>query len=210
MTTTFFPSQLNAYPATVPYVAQIPGRLRQGDSAQWIDIPFRDANGTSYDSGTYTLKYTINGPIQSPLVLTATASGSNWQTNLTPVQSAGLLALAPFSTYWWAAQIYGANLRLTIAEGELTLEPDLALQANFDGRTVAEKALAQAEAALSVFQASGGRVQHYTIGNRSMTFQRDAEVLQIVEYWRKRVRSEQSIASGGSDRFILTRFNRAR
>lgn len=210
MTETFFPNSPSAYPATATYVAQIPGRIRQGDSALWVDVPFCDVNGTQYDSGTYTLKYTINGAIAAALVLTATQSGSNWQTILTPTQSAGLTSSAPYSTFWWTAQVFGTNVRITIAEGELKVEPDLASQANYDGRTIAEKALAQAEAALSVFQSSGGRIQHYTIGSRTMTFQRDADILPIVNYWRARVRAEQSTAAGGSDRFILTRFNRAR
>lgn len=202
-----FPSQQNNYPAVVPYVAQIPARLRQGDSAQWIDTPFADVNGVHYDSGTHTLKYTLAGPIAAPLVLTATPNGSNWQTSLSASASAGLAA----GLYWWSAQAFATNVRVTLTEGELTVDADLALVgANFDNRSVAEKALAAAEAALSQFQASGGRIQHYVIGNRQMTFQRDAEILDIVKYWRARVASEQMQANGGLGRQILTRFQRAR
>jgi len=210
MTETFFPNSPNTYPATAPYVAQIPGRIRQGDSAVWNDVPFCDVNGTQYDSGSYTLRYTINGAIASALVLTAAANGSNWQTTLTTSQSGTLASVSPYSIFWWQAQVFATGVRVTIAEGELKVEPDLATQTNYDGRTVAEKALADAEAALATFQASGGRIQHYTIGSRTMSFQKDSDILSIVNYWRSRVRAEQSTAQGGADRLLLVRFNRAR
>lgn len=204
--TDFFPDVLNAYPVTAPYVAQIPKSLLQGDSGEWIDIPFTDANGVEYDSSGYTLKYTFAGPT-TPLILTATANGLSWQTNISPTQSAGLTV----GTYWWSLQLFATGVRITAASGEITINADLSLAAaGFDDRTVAEKALADAEAALSQFQASGGRVQSYTIGNRHMAFQRDTDILAIVNYWRSRVQGEKIKAKGARGRQILTRFQRAR
>jgi hypothetical protein len=194
-------------PTTAPYVAQIPRVFKQGDSAVWRDPPFVDANGVAYDNASYTLKYALAGPIAAPVILTAVASGSDWQTALTTTQSAALLP----GIYWWQAQVFATNVRITVDEGELTVDKDFALVgANFDNSTVAEKALAAAEAALSVFQASGGRVQSYTIGGRHMTFQRDTEILEVVTYWRKRVVTDRSTAGGARDRHIHMRFNRAR
>ena len=72
--TQFFSSG-DANPVVAPYVAAIPESLLQGDSGKWVDQPFTDINGTSYDASTYTLKYTLAGPT-APLILTATASGS--------------------------------------------------------------------------------------------------------------------------------------
>jgi hypothetical protein len=205
--TNFFPSGINSYSTVSAYVAGIPGRIRQGDSAMWYDVPFGDVNGVTYDSGTYTLKYTLAGPAAAPLILTAVPNSNNWQTTLTPTQSGGLVA----GLYWWQAQVFATNVRVTLAEGEFTVETDLALATEgFDARTTAEKALAAAEAALSVFQASGGRVQAYSIGNRHMAFQRDADILAVIKYWRARVIAEQSVAVGGMDRLILQGFRRAR
>lgn len=206
MTTEFFPDVLNAYPVTAPYVAAIPSTFRQGDSGTWVDLPLTDVNGVEYDSSLYSLRYVFAGP-SAPLVLTATTDGNSWQTNITTVQSA---ALTP-GLYWWELQVLATGIRVTLAAGEITITPDLALQvAGYDQRTTAEKALADAEAALSVFQASGGRIQSYTIGMRHMAFQKDSDILAIVNYWRNRVLIEQAKAQGSRSRMILTRFQRAR
>ncbi len=193
--------------ALEPYVAHIPSRIKQGDSATWKDPPFTDASGAGYDNASYTFKYTLAGAIATPLVLTAQASGSEWQTTLTSTQSQTLIP----GVYWWQAQVFATGVRITIAEGQLTVEPDFAqVGANYDGRTQAEKALADAEAALAVFQASGGRVQSYTVAGRHMSFQKDEDILAVVTYWRKRVVTERSQAGGARDRHIHMRFSRAR
>lgn len=189
--------------AVSPYVAKIPSAFRKGDSASWSDTPFLDANGVMHDSSGYTLKYALAGPVAA-VTLTAAADGSGWKTTLTTTVSATLAA----GKYWWAAQLFATGERITINEGELTVEADLASAgANYDERTQAEKALADAEAALAVFQSSGGRIQAYTIGSRTMTFQKDADILAVVKYWRSRVVAEKSRPM---NRLILTRFNRAR
>lgn len=198
---------LGLNPAINPYVAAIPRQFKQGDSAVWTDVGFVDVNGTSYDSGTYTLKYVLAGPISTPVTLTAVANGSGWKTTLDTATSAGLIA----GLYGWQVQVFATGVRITVDEGELTVEADLASAgANYDTRTLAEKALAAAEQALATFQATGGRIQSYTIGNRHMTFQRDADILPIVNYWRGRVSLEKSIATGGRDRMLLARFDRTR
>lgn len=191
---------------TAPYVAAIPESLLQGDSGKWIDQPFTDVNGTLYDATAYTLKYTLAGPT-APLVLTATASGSCWQTVITTAASTALSA----AKYFWQAQVFGTGVRITLAEGEIAICADLALAAaGYDGRTVAEKALADAYAALATFQASGGRVQAYTIGTRHMAFQRDTDILAIVNFWKGQVAAEQTKAKGARGRVIGMRFQRAR
>lgn len=203
--TEVFPGAPNAYPVMAPYHAAIPHSILQGDSGEWIDAPFTDVNGVEYDSGTYTLKYTLAGPT-APLVLTATANGSSWQTNITTGQSTLLTA----GKYFWQAQAFATGIRITLAIGEITVNPDYALAApGFDNRTQAEKALADAYSALATFQASGGRVQSYTIGSRHMSFQRDQEILAIVNFWKGTVSAEHMKAKGARGRHILVRFNRA-
>lgn len=194
-------------PVTNPYVAGIPRTFKQGDSPTWSDALFVDANGVQYDSSSYTLKYALAGPISSPLVLYATPNGNAWQTTLTTDQSSSLTP----GLYWWQAQIFANELpfRLTIAEGELTVEPDLALAGgNYDNRTVAEKALSDAENALAMFRASGGRLQDYTIGTTHIAFQSDRELLEVIKHWRERVAEERSKSRKGRDRLIMQRFDR--
>lgn len=188
------------------YVAGIPSGFRQGDSPVWDDLPFTDDAGTGYDSGLYTLKYTLAGPISAPLVLTAAANGKGWRTTITTVQSAALAV----GKYYWQMQVSATGVRITPAQGTLLVAVDLALVgASYDARTDAEKALAAAEAALVKFQSTGGRTKRYRIGTREMEFQTDADLMNLIKQLRARVVTEKSIAGGARDRHIFMRFDNA-
>ncbi|MBK9704785.1 MAG: hypothetical protein IPO75_15825 [Betaproteobacteria bacterium] len=95
----------------------------------------------------------------------------------------------------------------------MTLLPNLALATAYDGRSVAEKALDDANAALASFQSSGGRVKRYSIGGREMEFDNGGDILKLVSYWRievKRERARTAIAKGMADpRRIYLRASRA-
>jgi len=188
-------------------VSRIPPQLLQGDSAVWTDPAFVDQDGLSFNGVTYTLKYAISGPIAAPLILTAVtaANGQDWTTTLTSTQSQ---ALTP-GTYWWQMQLFATGIRNTVAQGELLIKADLAqVGSNFDGRTKAEIALAQAEAAYSTFSSSGGTIKMYRIGTREMMFQDLQQIKTQVDYWRARVITEKSIAGGAKDRHLHIRFDR--
>lgn len=184
----------------------IPLQIRQGDSASWTDGAVSGPDGTQYDSSLYTLKYQITGE-KNVLLTAAVAPGSAWKTTMTTVQSAGLNP----GPYAWVAQVFASGVRVTVGNGQLIVDPDLsAINGIYDSRTVAQKALADAEAALASFSASKGRIKAYTIGGRQMQFQDDASLLEIVNYWRARVVSEQFQANGGKNRNIRIRFQSAR
>jgi hypothetical protein len=183
--------------------------LAQGDGSYWLDDPYTDANGVTYDSAGYQLAYTIAGPIDSPVSLAASANGPGWRTELTATVSAGLAA----GLYWWQAVLTAPNVRLTIGSGELEIARSLAsVTGRYDGRSLAERALADAEEALAKFQASGGRLKQYKIGGREMVFQDDSQILKVLSYWRMRVMRERNaakIAQGlGDPRANYVRFRR--
>jgi hypothetical protein len=182
--------------------------LLQGDSAYWNDDPVTDSYGKRYDSGSYVLSYVIAGPLASPLTLTAVANGTGWTTTLTAAQSA---TLQP-GTYWWQAVITASGVRVTAGSGEFTIETNLAqLSGAYNGSTMAEKALADAEQALATFQTSGGKIKKYTIGMRTTEYQTQADLMIVVNYWRMRVANEgaaSQIAQGlGNPRKMFVRFN---
>lgn len=183
----------------------IPSNLTAGDSVQWDDEPFA-ANGVRYDSSTYALTYELRGPKQ--LTVQATPSGAGWRSAIAVEASAGLSA----GTYWWAAVVTGTGIRLTVGSGKLEVLPDLASVSvdGYDGRSMAEKALADAEAALADLNASGKRVKKYAIGTRNAEYYTAAELLTAVNYWRLRVMNEktaESIANGlGNPRNLHVRF----
>jgi hypothetical protein len=209
MSSTFYTWEgvLGQQAARIPYVAGIPAQFLQGDSVTWNDNSFVDTNGVAYDSAGYSMQYVIAGPIGTPLVLASAPNGIGWKTSITTVQTAALVA----GLYWWTAQVFATGVRLTLAQGELRVNPDLALVgANYDGRSQAEIALDQALAAFAQFSATNGRVKAYTIGHRSMTFEALPDVQKCVDFWRARVVTEKSRAGGARDRQIHARFDRTR
>lgn len=182
-----------------------PANLIVGDSATWSDDPFL-VDGHRYDSGTYALKYELRGPGQ-PITLTAVANGQGWKTALSATVSAGLAA----GTWFWVAVLTATGERVTIARGEVAVAADLvAAGANFDGRSIAEQSLADAEAALANLTKSGRKVGRYTIGNRSAQNYTPAELVQAISYWRLRVANERQakdIADGlGNPKNLYVRF----
>lgn len=184
----------------------IPPILRVNDTPTWIDQPLTDVEGNTLDSTTYSLTYVIAGPITTPITLTSTSNGTGWKTTFDAVNSAKLVA----GDWWWQATLTATGFRLAVGSGPLSVLPDLAQQtAAYDGRTPAEIALADAEAAYATFNTSGGQVKRYTIGSRSMEFQTGADLKACVEYWRSRVNTEKAAANGARDRFIRARFQRA-
>lgn len=183
------------------------GTLPQGDSAVWLDDPVTDSQGVLYTSAGYALSYILAGPVAAPVTLIAVANATGWKTTLTPTVSATL----PAGTYWWSAVLTAAGVRVTAGSGELTITQNLAtITGTYDGRSAAERALADAEAALATFRSSQGRVKAYSIGSRHMQFQDDQQILAVISYWRAKVVSEgaaSKIAQGlGNPRNLFTRF----
>lgn len=183
----------------------IPSTLRVGDTTSWRDEPLLIDNAR-VDSSMYTLKHILAGPT-APVTLTATADGTGWKTQLTITQADALVA----GEYSWQAIIETVNERITVGSGQLTVLPNLASAAQgFDGRTLAEKALADAEAALANYRATGGKIKSYTIGMRAMTFMDSSSILQEINYWKLRVsheKAQQRIKNGlGNPRNLRVRF----
>jgi len=183
----------------------IPSTLRVGDTTSWNDEPLL-VGGVRVDSSMYTLKHIIAG-VGQPLTLTAIADGTGWKTSVTLAQADALVA----GEYSWQAVIETTGERITVGSGQLTVLPNLASATQgFDGRTLAEKALADAEAALANYRANGGKIKSYTIGMRAMTFADSSQILQEISYWKTRVsheKAQQRIKNGlGNPRNLQVRF----
>ena len=194
-------------PDDLPSVLNIPAKFRQNETPSWTDGAYLDANGNSYQSTAYTLTYVLAGPSTSPVSIVATAFGQGWSTTITPTLAARLLA----GVYWWQGILTATNFRLVAGEGELAIEVDLgALTGVYDGRTTAEKALANWEACYLALAGTGtaAPAKSYKIGNREMTYQDLKEVEGAVSYWRSRVASEKDSNGGGKSRRLLARWSR--
>lgn len=183
----------------------IPSTLRVGDTTSWRDEPLL-VDGVRIDSSMYTLTHILAGPIL-PITLIAEADGSGWKTQLTIAQADALVA----GEFSWQAVVSTVDKRITVGSGQITVLPNLASAAmGFNGKTLAEKALADAEAALANYRANGGKIKSYTIGMRAMTFADSSQILQEINYWKTKVsheKAQQRVKNGlGNPRNLQVRF----
>jgi hypothetical protein len=182
--------------------------LTQGDSAKWDDDPFTLSDGrTASYAGGWTLTWHLRGPSQLDLVAGApTGNTTGWHTTLTAAGSAALAA----GVYAWVATLTSGTERLTAGQGQLTIAQDItALSTTFDPRSPAQIALANCEAAMATFNATGGKVKKYEIAGRTMEFQTIGDLMQLHSYWAIKVRNEKAandIAQGlGNPRNLYIR-----
>ena len=152
--------------------------LIRGDTVFWTVEPFRSPMGDFFSpaDGASELTVFFRGPVK--LFVVAGKENGHWMVVLRSVESQKLVPGAYDAYYRFSFGDKCYSVRVG-REGE-------------DGRTTAEKALADAEAALMRYNEKGQRVQSYTINNRSMTFSSASEILEIIRYWRKRVMAERS------------------
>jgi hypothetical protein len=181
-------------------MSDIVNELIVGDSLDFL------ATVDGYPAGAgWVLKYSLRGP--SSIDMTAVASGDDYHVQASSATTAAWLP----GQYHWVSVVSMSGQRYTVGSGTLVILPDLSAQvAGYDGRSLAEKSLADAEAALADLSASGKRVKEYTIGTRGAKYYTASELLVAVNYWRIKVANEGAavaIANGlGNPRNLMVRF----
>lgn len=164
-------------------------QLVVGDTLDFVDqVPDYPA------SAGWTLKYLLAARFATPTQASITLTASTYQTTDYRVQAAPATTAAWVpGVYTWTRWIEKSGARQSLGSGEIELAPDPALLAQgADLRTEAERALADARAALANFQATGGRVKSYSIAGRSMEFDAAADILKLVNYWQAQVMRENA------------------
>lgn len=157
-------------------------------------IDFVDQVGAYPATDGWTLKYLLAArfttPTQASIMLTAaTYNGVDYRVQAGPATTAGWSA----GVYTWTRWVEKTGARQSLGSGELQMAPDPAtLPQGTDLRTTAEAALADAQAALANFQATGGRVKRYAIAGREMEFDDAAGILRLVSYWQGEVMRERA------------------
>jgi hypothetical protein len=174
----------------------IPSELTAGDSLQWKEPPL-SVRGRDFSSATHTMSMALRGPKKLDIQGVADSSGG-WSFSLTSDVSKDLLPGA----YWWSAYLSLGADRITAGSGQLLVLADLgAMTADgFDGRSLAQKALADAEKALAELTASGKTTKKYAIGTRNAEYFTSAELIEAINFWRAKVlreKEEKAIATGG-------------
>jgi hypothetical protein len=177
-----------------------------GDTLDFLDdVPtYPPADG-------WTLKYRLvprfTSPVQAPIDITASTSGTQYRVQAAASVTAGWKAGA----YSWARWVEKAGpIRQSLGEGQFKILPDPAAAAQgLDSRSHPRKMLEQIEAALEAFSIG---VKSYAIGSRQMTKQDIPEILTMRDRYKAEVASEDAaaqMASGqGNPRTFGVRFRR--
>lgn len=188
-------------------IVNIPISIEQGDSPGWIDQPFTDDIGNTYDASVYTLTYTLVGAT-GPLQLVGAETGIGWTLSLSTSQSASLTP----GKYWWQATLSTTNgFALTVARGEVRIIANLALQvAGYSGLSLAEQNYNAARAQL----AAATSTESYKIATREMKYRQIADILAAISYWNAEVINERTTNSirqnQGNPRKMYARFRGGR
>jgi hypothetical protein len=160
-----------------------------GDTLDFL-VSVPDYPATDGWTLAYVLVPSFTTPVQAPITITAaTYLTTDYRVQVGPTTTVTWSAGA----YSWFSYVSKAGARITVDTGLVDIAADPAsIAAGFDGRTQAEKALADANTALANFQATGGRVKSYSIAGRSMEFDTAADILVLISYWKAQVTREHA------------------
>ena len=137
-------------------------------------------------SDGYTLTYRlIPRTSGTAITLVATTSGEDYRVTIAPDIAATWTA----GEYTWSAWVEKTGERYSVDSGTVTLKVDPAIVSAYDGRSTARKALDAINLALETYGAQA-HISEYTIGNRSMKFKDQADLLTMraslaAEVWRE-------------------------
>lgn len=189
---------------------KIPSSIRQGDTVKWRDDPSVDVFGNQVSSSTgWTLTYYLRfNKTHEGATVGGTAYGTGWEFLITQSISAGFDA----GQWFWQAEATKSGEHITLGAGQLQVLAGLSytgLPGAFDGRSQAQKDLEAVQAAIRALM-SGGAVQEYKIGMRSLKRYELADLLALESKLKGDVVREQKaqmIANGlGNPHNVFVRF----
>ncbi len=183
----------------------VPDLIYAGDTVIF-DVPsFTDSIGTVIDSGTYTLKwYARTNTASEGTTITGTAEGDGWRITV-PASTT-----TDFDAGLWTWQAVATedtnNTQYTAGRGQFTVKSSAVYSGTpgaFDDRSRAEIDLEKVDAAIRTL-ASGGMVQEYSIGGRSLRRYKMTELLELrstlqneVAMERRREKIRQGLGNPG-------------
>ena len=156
----------------------VPDLIYAGDTVIF-DVPsFTDSIGTVIDSGTYTLKwYARTNTASEGTTITGTAEGDGWRITVPASTTANFDA----GLWTWQAVATYDSTQYTAGRGQFTVKASAVYSGTpgaFDDRSRAEIDLEKVDAAIRTL-ASGGMVQEYSIGGRSLRRYKMTELLEL-------------------------------
>jgi len=150
---------------------------------------------------------------QAPIEITGTGAADGRQHLVQALASA--TADWPAGEYGWVTWVERSGDSFTTGSGQITIQPDpRQVTGALDTRTLAERTLADLEAAYASFVSTRGAIKRYRIMERETEFQSAAEIQRQIKFWSDKVKAEKEaarIAAGGAPRNrIKLRFTRPR
>jgi hypothetical protein len=182
-----------------------PSTLRAGDSAGWV-VSYSEHPA----SAGWVLHYRLLWPSGPTVAFDAAAQGDDHAVALTGAATADWQAGAATLVWWVTRDDGGILTRITLGQQAIYILPDLTAATTHDPRSLNERALADAKAALATHMASGrAHVEEYEIAGRRMKFRSVDDLRALVEFYQREVATERARAlalSGVAPGRILTRF----
>lgn len=190
---------------------KIPSTIRAGDTVLWQDGPALDALRQPIEPATHSLTYFLRtNANHEGATVTGVAAGSLWQFTIPSNTSAGFDA-----GVWYFQAVATAvadQAKTTLGAGQITVLPGLSYAGQpgaYDGRSQAQKDLDAVNAAIRALM-SGGAVQEYRIGLRSLKRYELSELIVLRDHYKAEVVREQKaemIANGmGNPHSVFVRF----
>lgn len=164
-----------------------PVSFTAGDTVSWrkllADYPATDG---------WVLSYAFRAPAGAGLDVTAAADGAGFLVTLTAWQTAAFAA----GVLYWQARVTRSMEVHSVDTGQCVVQPSLsatATTAAFDGRTPLQKDLDAVRSAIRALL-TGGAVQEYSIGNRSLRRYSLQELQTLESHLVQQVAREQGAA----------------
>lgn len=176
---------------------------------KWRDEPSTDVFGNAITSADWTLTYYLRtNTNHEGATVVGTAYGSGWEFLI----AQGTTTDFDAGTWYWQAEATKAGEHITLGAGQLTVLAGMSYTGQpsaFDGRSQAQKDLESVQAAIRSLM-SGGAVQEYKIGMRSLKRYELADLLALESKLKSDVVREQKaamIANGlGNPHNVFVRF----
>lgn len=180
-----------------------PDRITAGDTLEFqvVVSDFLASDGWTL---VYRFAPQFSDPVFAAFAVNATNDGNATHTI---TRTAAQTATWPPGKYSWWRYVERTTTdyeRQTLTDlqsrGQLEVLQDPATAAQeFDNRTQAQKAVADLKEALATFRSTSGAVKSYTIGDRSVTFSTEDEIISRMSFWQSELADEDAaaqIASG--------------
>jgi hypothetical protein len=140
----------------------VPAIIYAGDTVKWNEPATADYSSAAGWTATFALRHATGN---DALNITGVADGvGGWNFTITAAQSAGLHV----NGHYWQIAVTKDGERYTLGTGTLETKANIPASGNtYDGRSQAQIDLEAVRAEMRA-RITGGSVQEYTIGNRSL------------------------------------------